>query len=134
MSDDESPKKTVSIVAFMKRKPGLTHEQFYHHWVNVHGPLVKPWAKKHGFLEYRQIHLYPALNANRAVVGPELAGQNTELENWDGCAVFELESLEKFEAAFQDPYYKDLISKDEEQFIDKSAGVMRRRGELNRII
>lgn len=48
--------------------------------------------------------------------------------------MFELESLEKFEAAFQDPYYKDLISKDEEQFIDKSAGVMRRRGELNRII
>lgn len=160
---DETPKKTVSIVAFMKRKPGLTHEQFYHHWVNVHGPLVKPWAKKHGFLEYRQvgfrsllralarrrsprrlvllvlltslqIHLYPALNANRAVVGPEIAGRNTELENWDGCAVFELESLEKFEAAFQDPYYKDLISKDEEQFVDKAAGVMRRRGELNRII
>lgn len=55
MSDESTPKKTVSIVAFMKRKPGLTHEQFYHHWVNVHGPLVKPWAKKHGFLKYRQV-------------------------------------------------------------------------------
>ncbi|KIH90559.1 hypothetical protein SPBR_01046 [Sporothrix brasiliensis 5110] len=130
----ETPKKTVSIVAFMKRKPGLTHEQFYQHWVHVHGPLVKPWAQKHGFLEYRQIHLYPALNANRTVVGPERAGRNTELENWDGCAVFEIESLERFEAAFEDPYYKDVIAKDEEQFIDKAAGVMRRRGELNRII
>ncbi|CAK7217844.1 hypothetical protein SCUCBS95973_003284 [Sporothrix curviconia] len=131
---DGTPTKTVSIIAFLKRRPGLTHEQFYHHWVNVHGPLVVPWAKKHGFLEYRQIHLYPALNANRAVVGPEIAGRNTELENWDGCAIFELESLEKFEAAFQDPYYKDLIAKDEEAFVDKAAGVMRRRGELNRII
>lgn len=81
-----------------------------------------------------QIHLYPALNANRVVVGPEIAGRNTELENWDGCAVFELESLEKFEAAFQDPYYKTLIAEDELKFVDKAAGVMRRRGEKNQII
>lgn len=128
-----SNKKTVSIIAFLKRKPGMSHDEFYHHWLNVHGPLVKPWATKHGFLEYRQIHLLPSINAERASVGPENKA-NTGLENWDGCATFELESIEVFEAAFRDPYYLDVIAKDEDKFVDKAAGVMRRRGELNRVI
>ena len=118
---------------FLKRKPGLSHDEFYDHWLNVHGPLVKPWATKHGFLEYRQIHLLPSINANRAAVGPE-STSNTELEKWDGCATFELKSLEAFEAACRDPYYLEVIAKDEDKFVDKAAGVTGRRGELNRIV
>ncbi|OAA58632.1 Dimeric alpha-beta barrel [Niveomyces insectorum RCEF 264] len=133
-SASTAPAKTYSVVAFLKRKPGLTPDEFYHHWVNVHGPLVRPWAVKHGFLEYRQIHLKPAVNADRPVVGPEKAGVNTELQNWDGCATFELASLDAFTAAFQDPYYQTVIAKDEDKFVDKAAGVMRRYGELNRIV
>ncbi len=83
---------------------------------------------------HRQIHLAAALNGERAAVGPEKAGTSAVLEEWDGCATFELPSLEQFEAAFQDPYYINLISKDEETFVDKKRGVIRRRGYTNRVI
>jgi hypothetical protein len=56
-SQSQSEKKTVSSVAFIKRKPGLTPEEFYHHWENIHGPLVKPWVKKHGFISYTQVQI-----------------------------------------------------------------------------
>ena len=47
--------ETVCSVAYIKRKPGLTPEQFYHHWEHIHGELVKPWFKKRGFISYTQV-------------------------------------------------------------------------------
>jgi hypothetical protein len=49
--------QTLMSVAFIKRKPDLTPEQFYHHWENVHGPLVKPWAEKHKIVGYTQVNM-----------------------------------------------------------------------------
>jgi hypothetical protein len=51
----ENPAKVLVSIAFIKRKPGMSREEFYHHWANIHGPLVKPWAKKHGFISYKQV-------------------------------------------------------------------------------
>ena len=45
----------VRIVGFIKRLPDLTEAQFYEHWEKVHGPLVTPWAVKHGFISYSQV-------------------------------------------------------------------------------
>jgi hypothetical protein len=42
-------------VAFIKRKPDITPEQFYHHWETVHARLVKPWAEKHRIVGYTQV-------------------------------------------------------------------------------
>lgn len=52
----EMPQNTVCSIAFLKRKADLTQEEFYHHWENVHGPLVRPWAEKHGFISYTQVN------------------------------------------------------------------------------
>jgi hypothetical protein len=45
----------IRILGFIKRRPDLTEEQFYEHWEKVHGPLVAPWAVKHGFVSYSQV-------------------------------------------------------------------------------
>lgn len=47
--------RIVASIAFVKRNPAMTPEQFYHHWEHVHGELVRPWARKHGFVSYRQV-------------------------------------------------------------------------------
>lgn len=48
------PPTTYTMVAFMKRKPGMSQEDFFKYWEDVHGPLVKPWAERFG-LTYKQV-------------------------------------------------------------------------------
>jgi hypothetical protein len=55
MADSTQNEKTVFSISFLKKRPDITHEQFYSHWENVHGPLVKPWMEKHGFVSYTQV-------------------------------------------------------------------------------
>lgn len=44
----------ICSVSYLKKKPEMSLEEFYNHWENVHGPLVKPWMEKHGFISYTQ--------------------------------------------------------------------------------
>ncbi|KAH8655365.1 EthD domain-containing protein [Xylariales sp. PMI_506] len=123
----------VCSVAFLKKNPNITHEQFYHHWENIHGPLVKPWAQKHGIISYTQVHTTQAFKVDAKPLGPEATGESPLIE-YDGCAVLEAESFDVFTNAFQDEYYQTVISEDEMKFIDKKAGVLRARGESKKII
>lgn len=31
----------IKIISLLRRKEGMTHEEFVHHWENVHGPMLK---------------------------------------------------------------------------------------------
>jgi uncharacterized protein (TIGR02118 family) len=31
----------IKIISLLRRKEGMTHEEFVHHWENVHGPLLR---------------------------------------------------------------------------------------------
>lgn len=134
MAADQT-KDTFTSISFLKKRPDISHEQFYHHWQHVHGPLVKPWMEKHGFLSYTQVHATPALNAGAAPLGPEVqqAG-GSPLAAYDGAAVIEVPSFEVFSAAFQDEYYRTVIAEDEARFLDRGAGVLRTRGEAKKIV
>lgn len=50
---------TVCSISFLKKRPDITHEEFYHHWEKIHGPLIKPWMEKHGVLSYTQVRGRP---------------------------------------------------------------------------
>lgn len=146
-----SPGQTITSISFLKKRPDISHEEFYHHWEHVHGPLVKPWMEKHGIISYTQvrphvhtrtlymtmltakIHSTPALNQNATPVGPESKDGNVLLE-YDGAAVIEIASMDVFTAAFQDEFYKTVIAEDEKRFLDKKVGVLRTRGEAKKIV
>jgi hypothetical protein len=137
LETDNAPKLYTSI-SFLKKRPDITHEQFYHHWEKVHGPLAVPWMKRHGFRSYTQYHSLPSLNAAGifAPIGPENPnGQNADiLRKYDGAAVVEVDTLEAFQKAFEDEYYRNVIAEDEKLFLDKSAGVLRTRAEAKKIL
>lgn len=57
--NNQNKDAVLCSISFLKKRPDISHEQFYHHWQNIHGPLVKPWMEKHGFLSYTQVSCYP---------------------------------------------------------------------------
>ena len=150
-SESKNQEPFVSI-SFLKKRPDMTLEQFYHHWQHVHGPLVKPWMEKHGFLSYTQVSLSPILQPCRQTtkdeqkkvhatqelkqsakpIGPE-SSTNALLE-YDGAAIIQIPSFSVFETAFQDEYYKTVIAEDELRFLDRETGVVRTRGEAKHIV
>lgn len=142
MSTNTSTPNRVCSIAFLKKNPSLTHNEFYRHWSQVHGPLVKPWMEKHGITGYTQVHATPQLNDAAAAtpLGPEKKrdkgeeGEEDPLGGFDGAAVIEAPSWGVLEGAFADEYYRDVIAKDEERFLDRGAGVLRKRGLMIRVI
>ncbi|KAH7041088.1 EthD domain-containing protein [Microdochium trichocladiopsis] len=127
----QQQQKLMSI-AYIRRHPDMTPEQFYEHWEYTHGVIVKPWAERHGLI-YTQVHLKPKYKDDVPAIGPENPDGAPLLDDYDGCALFEIDSFEQFAAAFEDEYYKTVIEPDERRFIDKQVGVMRVRGEVKKI-
>ncbi|KAF2492568.1 hypothetical protein BU16DRAFT_85678 [Lophium mytilinum] len=55
----------IRISSFIRRKPGVSKEEFYQYWTQVHGPLCTDFMMRHGVVEYVQVlpllpaHPYP---------------------------------------------------------------------------
>jgi hypothetical protein len=64
-------------------------------------------------------------------LGPEAADKSAHLDitGYDGCGIIEAPTMEAFAAAFEDPYYINVISPDEDTFVDKNLGALRAKGE-----
>ena len=99
----------VKLVAFLKRREGMTREEFYKHWEGHHGPLIRstPELARH-IVRYEQHRRLPA---------PGWSGS----PGFDGITIQWLESLEAFQAFCAEPTYAELILPDEEKFLDKEA-------------
>lgn len=141
LQEGKTPSEETTLytsISFLKKRPDITHAQFYHHWSTIHGPLALPWMKRHKFRSYTQYHTLPSLNApgTFSPIGPENPdGQNADiLREYDGAAVVEVDSLETFQKAFEDQYYKNVIAEDEKLFLDKESGVLRTRAEAKKIL
>jgi uncharacterized protein (TIGR02118 family) len=55
--DGETKPEMVKLLAIASRHPGLSHEEFFDHWFNVHGPLgakvpgLRRYVQNHGIVE-----------------------------------------------------------------------------------
>jgi len=112
---------TTTILVYIRRKPGLTSEQFYDHWETVHARIVAPWAEKNGLLGYRQIHLAGTLPPTNTATQQSPHSTSTNTLHFDGIATFEVPADVQFADAFKDPYYTAVIEPDEARFIDKEG-------------
>ena len=99
----------IKNYGFLKRKPGLTREQFLEHWGKIHGPLFLA-ANVPSVRKYIQ---------NHPVKGP---GPQWE-SDIDGIAEFwfdDLKSVESFQQWLRSPDSRGLLE-DGELFIDSNA-------------
>jgi hypothetical protein len=129
-------------MSYLRRRRDITPAQFYDYWENVHAPIIIPWAEKHGIRRYQQVqclrfstalhvlilcqvHLNGKIvpvadpaSAPNAASGGELP---TEPLEFDGIVMFVVPSLDKFQEAFKDPYYVEVIGPDECKLLDKDG-------------
>jgi hypothetical protein len=45
----------IRIAFFVSKNANITEKEFHHHWSTYHGPMVTPWLKSYGILEYNQV-------------------------------------------------------------------------------
>ena len=96
----------VKLIALLTRKAGLTPEQFYDHWENVHAPLIlgTPELGRH-IVRYEQLR--PSEHASWMNMG-----------HFDGVTIQWLEGPEALDAFIAEPKYAELIAPDEQSFLD----------------
>jgi hypothetical protein len=97
----------VKLVCFLKRREGMTLDEFYEHWEGHHGPLIRstPELARH-IVRYEQ---------HRRVPQPEWCGT----PGYDGITIQWLESVDAFLAFCAEPKYAELIEPDEKTFLDR---------------
>jgi len=99
----------IRFLGFYKRKPGLTHEQFNDHWLNIHGPCVRNVPGGDQYLKKYIQH--------RLTIDPLSQEQDFV---YDGFSEGWFESLEARDAFITLPGLKEVIE-DEERFLDLTA-------------
>ncbi|BBM97788.1 hypothetical protein MPTK1_1g08330 [Marchantia polymorpha subsp. ruderalis] len=105
----------LKLTGFVKRKEGMSFEEFDHHWTNNHGPLLASLPIfKEKLIKYSQIHVRQTdMNSSLSKGLPMMMG-------YDGIMEAYAEKMEDFVALFESEEYKSLVIPDEERFVDRS--------------
>ena len=101
----------ITMIVFVRRKAGLTREEFTRYWHDRHAPLVLsvPEFMRH-VRRYVQYHDAPGAAAAGSLFG--------DISDYDGVGEIWFDSREAMNAALNEPRYLELIKPDEMQFID----------------
>lgn len=94
----------MKLFAFVKRKEGMSRDEFLDYWRNTHGPLIRDT---------------PAL-ADCTISYVQHAASPEDRSGWDGVAVQEFASWDDFLAMLSGPA-GDAMREDEGNFLDSSS-------------
>lgn len=91
----------VKLIAFLKRRPDITFEEFAEHWSKVHGPLA--------------IEHLPGIK--KYVQNPAFRHKGREWQ-YDGVAEVWFDSMADLKRSFESPA-RAVVTEDEKAFLDK---------------
>ncbi|TBU29487.1 hypothetical protein BD309DRAFT_149726 [Dichomitus squalens] len=104
----------VRLIGLMAKKPGLSDEEFFKHWHEVHGPLFTNLeVTKKNLLKYEQHHYTTQFEEGAKAMGFDVAP-------YRGIALFEAESYDKIMEIFASEEYNAIGLPDEQKFLDRS--------------
>ena len=100
----------IKLIAFLKRNPALSRDEFHAHWRDVHGPLIRdtPELARH-IVRYEQ---HPRLASDY---------ERPHSQEWDGVAVQWFESMDDLVAMVSEPAYAERLRPDEQVLLDMDA-------------
>src|SRR5215831_11290163 len=99
----------IKLMGMLRRKPGMSAQEFHHYWRNVHAPLVMGMR---GFAGH--VRKYVQSHATDAQLLPGAGGTPA----FDGIAELWFDSLDDLHKAISDPSYLGEIHPDELKFLD----------------
>jgi uncharacterized protein (TIGR02118 family) len=94
----------IKLICFVRRKPGMTADEFHRYWREEHGPLVARTKMGSHVLRYEQNHVVRL---------------NDDGDGYDGVTVQWFESVEAFYASVAEPDYAEVAA-DMDKFLDTS--------------
>jgi uncharacterized protein (TIGR02118 family) len=119
----------IKVIGLIKRKAGISREEFLRHWKDDHGPLVMsiPELARH-VRKYVQVHRVsiPELDAQ------ERYQQQSLPADYDGAVEMWFDSVEEMQKAFSvlaDPVICKRLREDEDSFIDSKNSLSVMVGE-----
>lgn len=99
----------LTLISPVKRRSGLSVEEFHKHWRDVHATLIRDTpAIADCLLGYTQ---YPSI-ASAYQQGEPI---------WDGVAIARYESQQAMDRLFNSPEYQRLLRPDEEKLTDPAT-------------
>jgi len=106
----------IKLVFTLRRREGMSREEFQHYWLEKHGPLVRQHAATLHIRRYVQVHRHETA-ANDALA----AQRGCQPAFYDGVAELWWDSLEDLAAVMSDPAAQAAgqeLLEDEARFID----------------
>lgn len=96
----------IRLVTLLKRKPGMTHDEFLNYWFNTHGPLIANCSAAKYVRRYEQHPVsWPA------------AGQREP--DFDGVTIQFFDSVGDFMQHMTEPDFPQVME-DTEKFLDSA--------------
>jgi uncharacterized protein (TIGR02118 family) len=92
----------IKVVYCITKKPGLTDDEFFRYWKEVHGPLGSQIPGLHKLVQSRRIHV-----------------PGDRKPDFDGVAELWFDNVEALLSARNSPEWK-ASTEDEKNFIDRS--------------
>lgn len=99
----------IKLICLLRRKEGMTPEEFHRYWRERHGPLVMSTKSGQWVRRYEQNHR--PLSEYRA---------DDDRRGWDGVTIQWFDSMEDFHASLGEDDYA-LIDADTRRFLDVDA-------------
>jgi uncharacterized protein (TIGR02118 family) len=113
--------KMLKMIYCVKRRPDVDINEFYHYWLEEHGPLVKKHAKELNIKKYVQSHTIQ--DTNKLPLNKMFQNSRHTLDAYDGVAEIWWDSIDDLMAAGETPEGVDagqILLEDEQNFIDMS--------------
>ncbi|KAK7043899.1 hypothetical protein VNI00_008065 [Paramarasmius palmivorus] len=106
----------VRLAGILKRKAGLSREEFLTHWLS-HGELFKTTEMAKSVLRYEEMPINETISDMLASTGA------VTFPGYDGIAIFEGNSFDELLSVLSSPEHEEIIVPDEEKFLDRNATI-----------
>lgn len=106
----------IKLTFCLRRKQGMSKEEFHDYWLNNHGPLVRSVMDKLKMRHYVQVHAHIESEISDAI----RASRNSP-EPYDGVAELWFDSAESIIENGKNPDVQEagrILLEDEKKFID----------------
>ncbi|KAJ8085304.1 hypothetical protein PM082_004099 [Marasmius tenuissimus] len=108
----------VRTVIFLKKREDITIDEFSQYWLDNHSKVLLDFARgKKGIIKYEQLHVNQAEKSRLKKMGVPVL-------DYDGVVLFDFESFDAMNTAFNTDDYTRKVVPDELKFIDREKCIV----------